>query len=142
MKLLVPLTVTILTYLLLSLVWADYGVLAYERLGAYKARLEANVERLEGRRDELSTETRSLRTNSDRIRVEARRLGYYEQDEGLVRVEGYDPQAVSSSPGAFVKRPIERRGGRDHAAIIRAVAASAGLLALFLMLVLEQRGSR
>ncbi len=137
-----PLTVTILTYLLFSLIWADYGVLGYEHLDAYRVRLESNIERLEGRRTELSSETRSLRTDADRIRVEARQLGYYRENEGLVRLEGYDPQAVATSPGALVKRSAERGDRRDYAAIIRAVAASAGLLALFAMLLLEQRERR
>ena len=142
MKLLLPLTVTILTYLLLSLIWADYGVLGYERLEAYKARLESNIERLEDRQSELSAEARSLQTDADRIRVEARKLGYYRDNEGVVRLKGYDPQAVATSPGALVKRPAERRDRRDHAAIIRAAAASAGLLALFAMLLFEQREQR
>lgn len=137
-----PLTVTILTYLLFSLIWADYGVLGYEHLDAYKGRLESNIERLEDRRGELSAETKSLRTDADRIRVEARQLGYYRESEGLVKLEGYDPQAVATSPGALVKRSAERRDRRDHAAIIRAAAASAGLLALFVMLLLEQRERR
>ncbi len=134
-----PLTVTIFTYLLLSLIWADYGVLGYAHLDAYRGRLESNIERLEDRQAELAAETRSLRTDADRIRVEARQLGYYRESEGLVRLEGYDPQAVATSPGALVKRPAKRRDRRDHAAIIRAAAASAGLLALFVMLLLEQR---
>jgi cell division protein FtsB len=141
-KLLVPLTVTIVTYLLFSLIWDDYGVLGYADLDAYRGRLETNIERLEDRRAELSAETRSLRTDADRIRVEARQLGYYRDSEGLVRLEGYDPQAVATSPGALVKRSPERGDRRDHAAIIRAAAASAGLLALFAMLLLEQRERR
>ena len=48
-----PLTVTILTYLLFSLIWADYGVLGYDHLDVYRARLESNIERLEDRRGEL-----------------------------------------------------------------------------------------
>ncbi len=137
-----PLTVTILTYLLFSLIWAEYGVLGYARLETYRGRLESNIDRLDDRQAELSAETRSLRTDADRIRVEARKLGYYREGEGLVRLEGYDPQAVATSPGALVKRPAERRDRRDHAAIIRAAAASAGLLALFVMLLLEQREGR
>lgn len=137
-----PLTVTIVTYLLFSLIWADYGVLGYADLDAYRGRLETNIERLEDRRAELSAESRSLRTDADRIRVEARQLGYYRESEGLVRLEGYDPQPVATSPGALVKRSAEVGERRDYAAIIRAAAASAGLLALFAMLLLEQRERR
>lgn len=138
MKVLVPATVTILTYLLLSLVWADYGVLAHDRLDAYRGRLERNIERLEERQRELTAETRSLRTDADRIRVEARRLGYFAENEGRIRVEGFEVQPAPSSPGSLVK---QRPRPRDNAAVIRAAAASAGLFALFIMLLLDHRGN-
>lgn len=141
MKLVVPLSATVLTYLLLSLVWGEYGLIAHGRLQAYERRLEENIGRLEERQNELAAETRSLRTDADRIRVEARRLGYFEADEGLVRLEGYDPQPGPASPGALVKRR-QAEQPVAHAAAIRAAAASAGLFALFLMLLLDNRQRR
>jgi len=140
-KLVVPLSATILTYLLLSLVWGEYGLIAHRRLEAYEQRLDANIERLDERQRELEAETRSLRTDADRIRVEARRLGYFEENEGLVRLESYDPQPGPASPGALVKRRTTEQPV-SHAAAIRAVAASAGLFALFLMLLLDSRTKR
>jgi cell division protein FtsB len=138
-KVLVPTTVTILTYLLLSLVWADYGIVAFDRLDAYRARLETNMGRLEERGIELAAETRSLRTDADRIRVEARRLGYFGENEGRIRVEGFETRHDPSSPGALVKH---RPAPRNNDATIRAAAASAGLFALFIMLLLDQRERR
>ena len=138
MKALVPITATLLTYLVLSFVWAEYGLLEYSRLRTHWDRLEQNIEELEDRRTELRAETRELRTDADRIRVEARRLGYFREDEGLVQLEDWNPEPEHASPGAVIK---SRRTPSDHGAIIRAAAASAGLFALFLMLILDQRRS-
>jgi cell division protein FtsB len=138
-KVLLPLSVTILTYLVLSLVWSDYGVIASDRLETHKARLEANIEDLEKRQEELQARMKALRTDPDRIRVEARSLGYFEENEGLVRLESYDPKPAPRSPGRIVQRSTRQT---DNGAIIRATAASAGLLALFLMLVFDRREKR
>ncbi|MFO8064307.1 MAG: septum formation initiator family protein [Spirochaetota bacterium] len=135
MKALVPLTVTILTYLLLSLVWSDYGIIAHQRLERYHDRLENNVEELERRRQELKSQTRSLRTDADRVRVEARTLGYLGENEGRVRIEGFEPESNPTSPGGIVRN---RRLVENHAAVLRSIAAGVGLLALFLMLIFDQ----
>lgn len=135
MKALVPLTVTILTYFLLSLVWSDYGLIAYERLERHHARLEKNVEELKQRRQELKLETRLLRTDADRIRVEARSLGYYGEDEGRIRIEGLEPASDPTSPGSIVR---SRKLTENDGTVIRSVAAAAGLLTLFLMVVFDQ----
>ena len=123
-------------YLLLSLVWADYGVIAYDRLEKHRDRLEKNLDELEERRTELAAETRALRTEAEQIRIEARRLGYFEENEGLVRLDGWEPERSPSSPGALVRN---RPSPPDHAAVIRAAAASAGLFTLFIMILIDQR---
>jgi cell division protein FtsB len=138
-KVLVPITATLLTYFALSLVWAEYGILAHSRLSAHRDRLEQNIEKLEERRRELRAETKELRTDADRIRVEARRLGYFGENEGLVRIESWSVEHEPSSPGALVKARPEPP---NHQAIIRAAAASAGLFALFIMLIVDQRRSQ
>ncbi|MFP4067121.1 MAG: septum formation initiator family protein [Spirochaetaceae bacterium] len=136
MKLLVSTAVAILTHLMLSLVWGEYGLIAYRELDTYRDRLDENLERLEERTLELEREAQTLQTDAERIRVEARRLGYYAENETPVRLEEYRPASTRSSPGSVIRR---RSPPADNAPILRAIAASAGLFTLFLMLVVDQR---
>jgi cell division protein FtsB len=71
-------------YCLLSLLLGPAGISTYRRLEARKAAMEANLAELGTIRQSLDTELESLKSDPDRIALEARSLGYLRKDETAI----------------------------------------------------------
>ncbi|MFP4301364.1 MAG: septum formation initiator family protein [Spirochaetaceae bacterium] len=131
MKLWIPLVTGLATYLLLTLLFGEYGVFNYEELRRYRSRLDSHVGMLEVRRGELETERELLLENEERIRIEARSLGYLDTGERLLRIDGAD----KPDREAWVAGSVTRSGQElpDHSGAIRTISICSALLAFILL---------
>jgi cell division protein FtsB len=77
----ISLCVGISIYCALSALFGPAGLTAYRRLEERKAAMEANLVELGGRRESLSAELESLKSDADRAVREARSLGYLRKGE-------------------------------------------------------------
>lgn len=132
MKLWIPLVTGFATYLLLTLLFGEYGVFNQQQLRSYRNRLDAHVAMLEARRGQLETEEELLRENEARIRIEARTLGYLEPEERLLRIDGAEKPDRKARVAGSVIRPSKELP--DHSGAIRAISICSSLLAFILLL--------
>lgn len=132
MKLSIPLFTGFATYLLLTVIFGDYGLANYSEMERYRDRLESHLELLKSRKDSLDREEQLLRESGDRLRVEARSLGYLEPEERLLRIEGAPRKERRKWAAGRVVRPVEELP--DHSGSIRAISICVALLTLILLL--------
>lgn len=122
----------IICYLLLEFVFGPAGVLAYQDALTHRTRLEEHIAELELIGEEFQSHITGLRTDSETIRVAARRMGLVEAGEQMVYVEGYASPSAPSSAGTVLARPVPYA---DHRPFLRALALSIAI-ALYLVLVI------
>ncbi len=130
-RLFLLLTVVFSVASLLIFLLGDSGVLAYDDLAGYRARLAANVADLEARNAGLEARLKQVRDDPDTERVMARSLGLYDPGDEVIRIEGRQtPQEVNA-----VGDLLRYRGGPPaRSSVIK--AASLGLSVLLLVLAL------
>ncbi len=122
--------VIVWSYLLLTLVFGDRGLVAYTALSEYRQDLESHLQQLSAIQESLENDSRRLRTDPEQVRIEARRLGYVRSTEGIIRIPGRtDAPGAVDSPGEKLQPPSPWKGER---ALFRTVALTIGLLAFFL----------
>lgn len=124
-RLVISLFLAASVYLAGVLVLGEQGVLAYRQLHSYKENLEENVNALQDIGSELSVVSRSLRTDAGRIGTLARSLGYFEDNERLIRVEGFSLHEAPYSMGRMLNK-IEAEGGMRP--LVRTAAFMVGIL--------------
>ncbi len=130
-RLLFAAAIGLITYLLLSVFLGQAGVLEYQRLSAYRARLESNMANLDQIQARLSERVQSLQSDPENVRLKARSLGYFEPGENLIRLPGYDPDVQVTSPGMIVYR-TDRPG--DPRSLFRAIAFGIAVLSYLVSL--------
>jgi cell division protein FtsB len=79
------------------------GLADYRVLESYKRQLEENIGNLQAVNAELLDEQRALGTDPERVALQARELGYFREDERVVRLEGYAPAKRYFSVGSLVR---------------------------------------
>jgi len=91
--------------------WGNGGLSDYRKVEAGRAQLAANIEELERINSGLRREVESLGSDPERVALEARRLGYFREDQHVVRFRGRTPPPGSYTLGALVRvrAPRERR---------------------------------
>ncbi len=67
-----------------NLLVAPYSSEGYEALDAHRVRLETNIEELNALHATLGARIELLARSSDAVRVEARNLGYYSENETII----------------------------------------------------------
>ncbi|MFP4618006.1 MAG: septum formation initiator family protein [Spirochaetaceae bacterium] len=72
-----------------SVIWGEKGFLAYNRLEKYKERLEENEERLYEIQHNLEGRFKRFTNDREAIKTSARSLGYYDEDETKLYIDGY-----------------------------------------------------
>jgi cell division protein FtsB len=132
MKLWIPLVTGLATYLLLTMLFGEYGVFNYRELRSYRSRLEAHVAMLQARKERLEREELLLRENGERIRIEAHSLGYVRPEERLLRIDGSETGEQRTWVAGSIIRPAAPLP--DHSGSIRAISICAALLSLILVL--------
>jgi cell division protein FtsB len=123
-KAFIAVSATFVLYFVLSAILGPVGTQSYQHLSSYRDRLSENVTALESRGAELEAEATAYRSDADRIAVEARAIGYFDSQEGVVRVEGFTPDRRSVTAG----RLIERRPSRpDRLPLLRWISLGFGV---------------
>ena len=91
--------------------WGNGGLSDYRKVESGRAQLSANIENLKRINSELRWEVESLGSDPERVALEARRLGYFQEDQRVVRFQGRTPPPGSYTLGALVRVrvPRERR---------------------------------
>ena len=112
-------------YLALSLIGGPTGLLEYAQLQEYQAALQRHGVELEYRQQLLLAEVRELQQSDQRLLSEARRAGYYQPHEYVIRINGLEEAPYLLTPGERFAPPPPTSGRR---AIIRVIALCAGLI--------------
>jgi len=79
--------------------FGDSGVSAFGGLSRYERGLEANVESLRQRNQELQAELDELKNDPERVRVLARDIGMYSPGDTVVKIVGRPPEPESYAVG-------------------------------------------
>lgn len=93
---------SLLVYCGLSLVLGPAGIVAYRKLEAGKAEMQANLAELGEANARLRVELDSLRSDADRAAREARSLGYLKPNEGAILIAGRTQPRLDLDPGKAI----------------------------------------
>jgi len=99
---------------LLIILLGDSGLLRYRALTGYREELKNNIAELELLHQELLDDLEALAGDPERIALQARQLGYFREQERLIRLEGYNPPRSVYKVGKIIRRqPAPRGRGAD-----------------------------
>ena len=118
-RILLSIYVGMITYLILSFFFGSSGIVSMEGLERYERELEPTIADLESRNGELRGQIESLLTDPDRIRLEARSLGFYRDTEGVIRIPSGGNETRSYNLGRILE---ERPEVTDRRALFRIIA--------------------
>ncbi|MBU8913850.1 MAG: septum formation initiator family protein [Spirochaetales bacterium] len=117
-----------------NLLVAPYSSEGYAALNARRARLETNIAELNALHATLGARIELLTRSSDAVRVEARNLGYYAENETIIRPENASRPQILQSPGRVILGIPEHT---DRRALVRLVALLSGVVAFVSLLLLD-----
>jgi cell division protein FtsB len=89
---------------LLFLFFGSGGLLDYRRLLGYRETMRQNIDELEQINSELLTEVKALGSDPERLRLQARELGYFREGEGVIRISGYERGKNYYTVGTVLRR--------------------------------------
>ena len=124
---------TVVVALAGNLLVAPYSARGFETLSDHRNRLEANISELTVLQQTLQGQIELLTRSSDAVRMEARSLGYYGDDETVVRINNADRPPRTQSPGRIILGTPEHV---DRRSVVRLIAAVTGVV-VFLALLLS-----
>ncbi len=87
--LLMPVYLGYLIYSALNLFYGSCGVVAMRDLEEYRETLIKNIAEIEENQEELEGELSALKSSVEKVAVEAREVGYYRVNEGIIEISGY-----------------------------------------------------
>jgi cell division protein FtsB len=118
-RILISLFAGLSVYLVTMLIWGESGIETYRELSSYRGELEKNLAELDGIGQELRQNINELQTSKDRIILEARRIQYFRPGDKIVRVDGWNGQNQTMTPGRLL---MPRKTQTLPTALFRAVA--------------------
>ncbi|MFP4563170.1 MAG: FtsB family cell division protein [Spirochaetia bacterium] len=134
-RIIVSLYIGYAVYSLLTLVYGQSGLVALDELKAYREKLVRNLEEIQETNRRLHTEIDLLRSETDHIRRESRRIGYFEHDEGIIHIEGYENRKNHYAVGKIIRWEISQDGRKK---LFRSLGLASSLL-MFLVMTLSKR---
>ena len=135
LRLAVALYVVFSLYTLLDISFGNTGIYATQKLISYREKLTKNVSELKKHNRELKNELQALQESPEKVKLNARVLGYYEENEGIIRPEGYKAEESFYSIGKNIKDDLRYNADEE---LFRTLSISLGLI-LFLFLLLFGR---
>ncbi len=114
------------------------GYVETQKLKQYLVKIQTNTLKMDQIREKLEAEVQGLRDDTGTIALEARSLGYYSKNEGVLFVDGYRPQKRILMLGSLYKK---FRGRHMSISFIRYVSLFVGLLVFLLLLIRGRRKS-
>ncbi len=119
-------------YCTLNLVWGSTGFFSMGKLQTMKVDLKKNIEAIEKNYEKLSKELSALRSSSEKIIVEARNIGYYKENEGIIVVKGYEGRKNFYTLGKLVKIDYKEDTKKPFFRAISFGAVLSSLIVVFL----------
>lgn len=115
-------------YLVLELLFGNYGIIAYRSLERFRDKAVIELEDLRRQTSELQRQVRRLTTDSETVRLEARDIGLVGRDDVVIRLENRDPRPRHRyEPGAM---PVSPPRVRDNRPLFRSLGFTVFLLTL------------
>lgn len=93
----------ICVYALLIFLFGASGMLAFQQLEEFKDAIDENLLVLETTHEGLAKELNLLTTSSEVIRLKSRELGYFEEEEIVIKVLGLKDRRNFHSVGRMIK---------------------------------------
>lgn len=121
----------LLVYLSAVFFFGSMGRFAQVELEKRRDSLLANIEELENQGESLESLMWSLQSDPDRVLREAVRLVLVREDEGIIRIQGYQEKPRLLSPGGLLLRGAPPSQGMEP--LIRVLAAAAGIIVFFFL---------
>lgn len=113
-------------------VFGDSGLSAFRSLSRYEQGLEANVESLKQRNQELQAELARLKSDRESLRILARGIGLYAPGDSVVKLVGRPPKTESYAVGDLLHlRRAEPTGNVLFKETALGVVAAALIAAFF-----------
>jgi len=112
----------------LSLFFGTTGIIITASNRTRTQLLLENVGNLEERRLQLTAKLEALRSSPESVIIEARTLGFYRRDEGVIHIQNLKATETALDVGnALYLEPLKPSNQNPH----RIIAIAAGLLVLF-----------
>ncbi len=92
---------------LLLFFFSGTGLRSYRALTAYRDLLQSNLRELEELHETLAGELDALRTEPERIVLEAREIGYFREQDRVIRLDGREPGRFYQQVGRQVLRQVD-----------------------------------
>ena len=103
-RILVYIILSFVTASLLFLLFGSGGVADYRRLLGYRATVQENIDELERINRDLLAEVRALGSDPERLRLQARELGYFREGERVIRISGHERGKNYYTVGTILRR--------------------------------------
>ncbi len=127
-------------YLLLELVFGQYGMIAFRTMEEFRSKAAQELEVLQRQTLDLQRQVRLLTTDSETIRLEARDIGLVGMEEIVVRLENHETRPRHRyQPGAV---PSRMPRIRDNRPLFRSLGFTVFLVTLLVQLIGSQRTTR
>lgn len=134
-RIIISLYIGYVVYSLLTLVYGQSGLTALGELRAYSEKLVRNLEEIQETNRRLHTEIGLLRSEAEYIRLESRRIGYFEPDEGIIHIEDYENRKNHYAVGKIIRWEISQDARKK---LFRSLGLASALL-MFLVMTLSRR---
>jgi hypothetical protein len=126
----------ICVYALLNFLFGASGMLAFQKLEEFKDAVDENLLLLESTYEDLAQELNLLTTSSEVIRLKSRELGYFEENEIVIKVLGLNDRRNFHSVGRLIKYTD---GEIDRKPMFRLISFCSALSAFLLLIVLKRK---
>ena len=103
-RLAVSLYIVVICLIVLNIFFSPEGVISYSGLKSYKETIEQNITELTDINSSLILDSEKLMNQSEEIKVQARELGWVEENEGIIVVKGYEKTSSGYSIGRLLSR--------------------------------------
>jgi len=94
------------------LFWGHSGIYSYKKLVNYRNSLEENIKDLEQINQQLLNDIDALGSNSEIVALQARELGFFKDDEQVIRIENYSARGNIHQVGRLIYK-AEGKATRD-----------------------------
>ncbi len=92
--------------------WGHSGIYSYKKLLNYRNSLEANIKDLEQINQQLLNDIDALGSNPEVVALQARELGFFKDDEHVIKIENYSAGGNIHQVGRLIYK-AEGKAARD-----------------------------
>jgi cell division protein FtsB len=135
-RIIISLYLGYVVYSILMFVYGQSGLTALDELKNYRDKLVTNIEEIQETNRRLHVELDLLRSEAEYIRLESRRIGYFESDEGVIYVDGYENRRNHYTVGRIIRWEISEDGRKR---LFRSLGLAAALFVFLIMTLAKRR---